>query len=150
MDFQREGYCGLYCGACPVLLATEKRERVDPLQNAQLPAEQVCFGCKSEKSTPWCTDCALKHCARSKGFDSCAQCDEVPCEPMTRFVEDPQWPYHKAVPKNWRLIREQGMAEWSRDQAVRWQCPSCGAPFAWRDETCAQCGNPVSNYTADL
>ncbi len=145
MDFQREGYCGLYCGACPVLLATEK-------QNASAPAspEHICFGCKSEQAAPWCTNCEIKQCAREKGFESCTQCDEIPCAQLTRFVEDPQYPYHLGVPKNWDLIRQLSAAEWLHDQDSRWRCPSCGTKFAWRDEVCPGCGKSVSNYKADV
>jgi hypothetical protein len=129
------------------MLATQKRS---PAQNAQLPAEEVCFGCKSAKTSPWCTDCAIKRCAQAKGFESCIQCADIPCEQLTRFVEDPQWPYHLAVPKNWAALRQLGAVAWLRDQDARWRCPACGSQFAWRDETCPTCGKPVANYTADL
>ncbi len=147
MDFQREGYCGLYCGACPVMLATQKR---DAAQNAQQPPEAVCFGCKSDNVAPWCAECALKRSARAKGFESCIECAEIPCAPLTTFVEDPQWPYHLAVPKNWALLRQLGRNDWLRNQETRWRCPACGTSFAWRDEVCPSCGKSVSNYKADL
>ncbi len=150
MDFQREGYCGLYCGACSVLLATEKRGLPAQTQIEQLSPDQVCFGCKSDKAAPWCTTCGIKQCAREKGLESCTQCAEIPCEQIHRFVEDPQWPYHLGVPKNWTLIRQMGSTEWLHNQDTRWRCPSCGTKFAWRDEICPGCGKTVSNYKADV
>jgi len=38
MEFVLQGYCGLYCGACPIMLNTK----------AGAGTEQ-CYGCKSEQ-----------------------------------------------------------------------------------------------------
>lgn len=151
MEFRRDGYCGLYCGACPNLLATE-HDTLDALADIRRskPEDQICFGCKSGKTAPFCTTCRIKQCARDKGFEFCFECDSFPCDILTAFIEDNQYPYHLGVTKNLSAIHEDGVKAWLEYQESRWRCSACGAKFAWQDETCSTCGKPVSNYKAEL
>ena len=151
MEFHKDGYCGLYCGACPNLLATENGT-VDELANIRNkpPEEIVCYGCKSERVTPWCTICNIKQCAREKGYEFCGECPEMPCDILTNFIEDQNYPYHLGVMKNLKTIGEQGVAAWLEEQDSRWRCTQCNTKFAWQDEMCSSCGSPVANYKADL
>ncbi len=140
MDFRLDGYCGLYCGACPVMLKTRAGTETGP-----------CHGCKSEQPAGHCVDCAIKTCARSKGYDFCDQCASLAaCDKMRAFMADPEWPYHQSVLKNLAMIRRNGLTEWLEAQDQRWRCPNCGTPHSWWDETCSHCGQPVANYRADL
>jgi hypothetical protein len=85
MEFVLDGYCGVYCGACPVMLAT-KAGKIDDAQQ--------CYGCKSEKPTGFCATCGIKACAQRKGYEFCDQCNELKtCELMQKFVSDQQYPY---------------------------------------------------------
>jgi predicted RNA-binding Zn-ribbon protein involved in translation (DUF1610 family) len=151
MEFRRDGYCGLYCGACPNLLATEHGtlEGLAKIRQTK-PEESICYGCKSEKVTSWCTTCAIKLCAQNKGYEFCFECDELPCDKMTTFIEDERCPYHLGVMKNLDFIRQNSVEAWLQAQDARWRCPECGTKFAWQDETCKNCGSAVSNYKADL
>lgn len=60
MDFILHGYCGLYCGAYPVLLNTK----------AGAGSEQG-YGRKSEQPTGYCADCCTSH---SWWDETCPQC----------------------------------------------------------------------------
>ncbi len=151
MEFVRNGYCGLYCGACGLLLATEKGELESMAQSMQMSVEDItCYGCKSERVAVFCRTCKLRSCNQEKQFEFCHQCAQLPCQDLLGFINDERYPYHLGVLKNLEAIRTQGLAAWLEAQDSRWRCPSCGEKFAWRDEVCRKCGQPVSDYRADL
>lgn len=141
MDFKLDAYCGLYCGACPVLLGTEAGTETNP-----------CHGCKSgQLGNRHCATCGIKACASRKGYEFCHECPELGiCEQMQKFIADERWPYHQGVLKNLGTIRREGVTKWLEIQEARWKCENCGAPHSWWDETCPYCGQPVANYRADL
>jgi predicted RNA-binding Zn-ribbon protein involved in translation (DUF1610 family) len=151
VEFKLDAYCGLYCGACPMMLAHQNGELEAFAERIGRKPEDVrCFGCKSDKVASFCATCELRQCAGSKGFDSCFRCEELPCDPFVAFRDDEQWPYHAAVPKNLERIQQTGVEVWLEEQDARWRCPKCGTRFAWQDEECKSCGEKVSNYKADL
>jgi hypothetical protein len=140
MDFVLDGYCGLYCGACPVLLGTRAETESSP-----------CHGCKSEQHAPHCATCGIRTCAHQKGYEFCYECaDLAVCEQMQRFMADEQWLYHQGVLKNMEAIHREGRGEWLENQEARWQCAHCGAPHSWWNETCPRCGQAFASYRADL
>jgi len=142
MDYVHDGYCGVYCGACPTLLATKAGKIDEGLQ---------CYGCKSEKPTGFCSTCGIKACAQGKGYEFCNQCSDLEtCELMLRFVSDQQYPYGQCVLKNMETIRLTGLPGWLETQEKRWRCNACGAAHSWYHETCLKCGFAVNNYLADL
>jgi hypothetical protein len=142
MDFILHGYCGVFCGACPVALET-KVGRVDE--------DMQCYGCKSEKPTGYCATCGIKFCAQDKGYEFCGQCSELKtCELMRKFVSDPQYPYGQCVLKNMQKIREVGLPQWLEIQDKRWRCKTCGESHSWYHETCPQCGQAVASYRVDV
>jgi hypothetical protein len=140
MDFILHGYCGLYCGACPIMLITKAGT-----------GTERCYGCKSEQPTGYCAMCGIKACARRKGYAFCDEyADLNTCEQLQKFVEDPKWPYQQGVLKNMEMIRSDGLAKWLEGQEKRWRCANCGAPHSWWDGNCPQCGQVVANYQADV
>ena len=95
-------YCGLVCQTCPIYLATrEEDEEVRARMRAeiaQLCREQygmayepeditACDGCPTEggRLFPACKDCAIRKCARQRGLEICAYCDEYVCERLQAF-----------------------------------------------------------------
>lgn len=151
MEFKLDAYCGLYCGACPMLLAHQNGELEVFAERIEMdPEDARCLGCKSHKVAVFCESCGIRQCASGKGFDFCFQCEELPCEQFVAFRDSEKWPYHAAVPKNLERIQQVGVEAWLAEQGVRWCCPRCGARFAWQDETCKKCGETVPNYRADL
>lgn len=140
MDFILHGYCGLYCGACPIMLNTK----------AEIGTEQ-CYGCKSEQPIGYCAMCMIKACARRKSYEFCYECTESSaCELLLKFVNDAQWPYQKGVLKNMEMIQCNELAKWLEAQEQRWRCTNCGTSHSWWDETCPQCGQTVASYKADI
>jgi len=140
MDFMLDGYCGLYCGACPAMLGTRARTETT-----------LCYGCKSDHPAGHCATCGIRACARQQGYAFCYECaDLATCEQMRKFMADEQWPYHQGVLKNLEMIQRDGVAKWLEIQEERWRCANCRASHSWWDETCCQCGRTVANYRADL
>src|SRR5512140_2500077 len=98
MDFVLHAYCGLYCGACPILLNAR----------AGTAAEQ-CHGCKSEQPTGYCAVCGIKARAQSRGHAFCNECPEYErCALMDKFLKDANWPYQQAAARNMESIRQLG------------------------------------------
>ena len=142
MEFVLDCYCCVFCGACPVMLAT---------QAGTIDADQQCYGCKSEKPTGYCTASGIKTCALHKGFEFCIQCESITtCSLMEAFTSDVQYPYGQCVLKNMEMIQTTGLQNWLEDQEKRWRCEHCGEPHSWYDETCPKCGLAVINYLEDL
>jgi hypothetical protein len=140
MEFVLDAYCGLYCGACPNLLATKTGI-----------GNNLCLGCKSEQPTAYCATCGIKSCNQNKGYEFCYQCTEInSCELLKKFISDSQWPYQQGVLKNMEMIHNEGKKKWLEDQEKRWHCTNCGTPQSWFTETCPQCGQTVGDYKADL
>jgi hypothetical protein len=142
MDYVLDGYCGIYCGACPVILATMRDEPGDV---------EPCHGCKSQKPAGFCYTCEIKACARNKGYDFCVQCNGLTtCEFLKKLVSNEQYPYGQCVFNNMQVIRDEGLPKWLEMQEKRWSCTFCGETHSWYQGTCQQCGKAVENYLADL
>lgn len=142
MEYILDGNCGVYCGACPVILATRA---------GNLEEDQQCYGCKSEKPTGFCETCKIKACAISKGFEFCIECGKLTtCDLLRNFVADTQYPYGQCVLKNLQLIQVTGLPTWLEMQDERWRCKNCNTSHSWYQETCRQCGHAVVSYKFDL
>jgi len=95
-------YCGLVCHTCQILQVTREE---DSEKKAQMIAEIVeqckkhygvehkpeditgCDGCLTENGRLFsgCKDCQIRKCAKAKGIESCAYCNEYPCEKLEKF-----------------------------------------------------------------
>ena len=140
MDYRYDTYCGLYCGACPVLVANRKGTVDELAKKIETdPAELVCAGCKSDTRKDSRADCEFALCALEKGVEFCCDCGEYPCKRLTDFRDD-EWAHHSAVIKNLDRLKEIGLEAWLAEQNERWTCPACGARFDWYDEKCPDCG----------
>lgn len=150
-EFDYGAYCGLYCGACAALLATE-RGKVEKLLEHEEPGYTVtdltCHGCRTDVTACFCTDCEMRLCARERGVAFCADCDDYPCEHVRAFQAD-QYAHHSVVLKNLEAIRERGGEAWLAEQAARWKCPSCGARSTWYDDKCDECGAELYDSRAE-
>jgi len=83
--------CGIDCQDCKVYLATQKD---DPDERKRLaeqffkqhnqdidPETIVCDGCSSGKRMiGFCAICQIRACAFGKGYATCAECQDFPCD----------------------------------------------------------------------
>jgi hypothetical protein len=145
MKYRYDTYCGLYCGACPILRANE-RGTVEEIAKAEKmkPEDLECHGCKSDKVAVFCRDCAFKTCAPEKGLEFCGECEDYPCDDLGKFRND-EWPHHSVVLSNLGKIRRDGLDAWLKERAQRWSCKECGTEFSWYDERCEKCGSKLYN-----
>ena len=87
------GYCGYNCYLCAARSEdiNIRRKMVEALRkylgHEHYTAGNVkCKGCKSEGDKIADKQCKARPCARIKGFESCAQCDEFPCEKVQHLI----------------------------------------------------------------
>jgi hypothetical protein len=100
-------YCGLICDTCPIHLATLVEDEFRKQNMKESIAGQCfeqygmnlkpgditdCDGCRAdnERIFPGCLKCEIRKCAGQKRIDSCAYCDDYPCEMLRKnFSHDP-------------------------------------------------------------
>jgi hypothetical protein len=92
----------MYCGLCPRYQST---------------AESGCAGCKVLSVT---ISCKLYNCCvKKKGFATCAECDDFPCEKYDVFFDRDSFVTHAACRQNLERIRTVGLETWLREQGER-------------------------------
>lgn len=138
-DFILEGnekiaYCGLYCPICSFETTFETKDTTHLLRmpdrynhlKEQSIEECKCGGCKQQ--TDYC-HCDMKPCAEEKGYISCADCDDFPCETLKHFANDGV-PHHKDALLNLYRIREVGYDQWLEEMKMLERC-QCGTRQSW-------------------
>jgi hypothetical protein len=87
------GYCGYNCYLCAARSddINLRQKMVDAwrkyLGHENYTAENVaCEGCKSKGDKIADKICKARPCAREKGLDSCAQCDDFPCNKVKHLL----------------------------------------------------------------
>ncbi len=132
------GYCGLYCGACSMkngqirntasmlkqLLDTYKYSEWAPLVAEIFPATKHypefdgvldwlttwdCEACQEGGGPP---QCAIRLCAREKGFSGCWECSQSTCDKLAGI--DQSTP---VAAENRQSIRATGLQAWLEQQA---------------------------------
>lgn len=150
--------CGLYCGTCGVYIShrdgnTKFRDILAKLYGSK-PEQTACKGCMQEDPPEclyvFCTSCKLRDCVKEKGFYSCHQCDEFPCEHVKNFpVPVGRRVMNRTIPKWRKLVAElgdeKGSVEWARSECERYHCPDCGEPLFRGAITCRSCKRNVSD-----
>src|SRR5512133_2030011 len=81
--------CGINCETCDAYIATVRDDNELRKQTAEkwqkafnapaiAPETINCMGCRSEGPLfAHCTQCEIRKCIHAKGFDTCADCDEM-------------------------------------------------------------------------
>jgi hypothetical protein len=142
--------CGLYCGACPMYLATQENSQVRlnafaqqfSAGKMQLKLEDVlCDGCiGGGRVASFCRACAMRSCAAGKSnVTRCSDCPDVPCAKVTNFNNDGMQ-HHSEVLENLRHMGEMGISSWTKYEEDRWRCPQCKEKLSWYDKACSKCG----------
>jgi hypothetical protein len=144
-----DSYCGIYCGACPVMAANLKGNVEEKAQEWGMKAKDiVCNGCKARTNAKFCKECVMRLCARDRGVDFCADCEEYPCPSFQTFQRD-RYPHHTLIAPNLATICKLGVETWLEQQKKRWSCPKCGTPFTWYEEECQSCGEKLYDACAE-
>lgn len=145
MEYRYDTYCGLYCGACAIIVQNKRQDRQATDEYCGGTSDELrCMGCKSQLISCYCTRCAIRACALSRGVEFCFECREYPCSIIKKFKKD-KYPHHSIVLKNLEHIRTLGVEQWLEEQKARWSCNKCGAGFSWYEEICPACGSRLYN-----
>ncbi len=142
--------CGLYCGACPMYLATKQNsdEKFNALMkqfgagpSALKKEDLLCDGCLGGgRLASFCRKCAMRDCAAGKqNVKRCSDCSEFACSRITNFNNDGML-HHSETLANLRQIKSMGMQKWTLHEEDRWRCPQCKTTLSWYDPKCAKCG----------
>ncbi|MFX0029194.1 MAG: DUF3795 domain-containing protein [Candidatus Hermodarchaeota archaeon] len=145
MKNRYDAYCGLYCGACEILLMNELNRIEEKAKEWNMKVDDaICYGCKSSQNAIYCRNCYFKKCAEAKKVGFCSQCNDYPCMQLREFKND-KFPHHSVVLKSLEAIKEKGYKQWLVDQEIRWKCKICGSRFAWYKDFCDNCGEELYN-----
>ncbi len=150
--------CGLCCATCGVCISTRDNNEKFRASLANIygtPAEETrCKGCMQEDPPEclfvFCQSCGMRKCVLEKGYKSCHQCEDWPCEMVENFILPVGRSVMKrAIPK-WRELAaehglEAGAVEWMRSECERCHCPDCGEPLFRGALTCRSCKAEVAD-----
>ncbi|MBN1569890.1 MAG: DUF3795 domain-containing protein [Acidobacteria bacterium] len=142
--------CGLYCGACPMYLASQEKDdqKLKAIMQQfgggkmQLKREDLlCDGCiGGGRVAAFCRKCEMRSCAEGKpNVTRCSDCSEFPCTRITSFNNDGMQ-HHSEVLSNLRRLKGMGIKEWTEYEEDRWRCPQCRTKLSWYDKACSKCG----------
>jgi hypothetical protein len=144
--------CGLYCGACPMYLATQENDekRLSSLFSSGTMKfsreDLLCDGCiGGGRVATFCLKCAIRDCASDKTKTRrCSECADFPCSRITDFNNDGML-HHAEVLENLRQLRAMGIKDWTKHEEERWQCSKCKARISWYEPECSKCKTPRSD-----
>lgn len=156
-----DSYCGLYCGACDILVADKTGHKgqfahfwnksvlrkflnIQEIGYTEEDLEFKCNGCKSDEVFINCRPCAMRNCAKMKGVEHCTECSDYPCKTWLLLKKGEKVLKHLGDKQsNLKTIKEKGVDFWLAEQEKRWQCPECGTNFAWYSTHCRNCGKKI-------
>ncbi|MGE5423269.1 MAG: DUF3795 domain-containing protein [Ignavibacteriales bacterium] len=167
MGFNFDSYCGIYCGACSIMVSYRTGEK-DPLANffneenvrsflameghaypEGEPFEHKCEGCKTNTLFINCRPCQIRACAQEKKVEHCVECRAYPCPLFEARMCNPQiqqnLPHSKMPVINLDRIKEVGFDQWLTEQEAAWSCPDCGNSFSWYAAVCSKCGRELNS-----
>ena len=142
--------CGLYCKACSLFIATtEDPERLKNLAALFQSSEESikCYGCRSDKRSPYCIKCKISVCTKEQGIDFCSQCDKYPCDDLKQFQA--AMPHRLELWNDLARIKTAGYKQWLKEVQENYACPQCKTINSAYDLKCRKCGEtPGSHYVA--
>ncbi|TAL17845.1 DUF3795 domain-containing protein [bacterium] len=142
-----DSYCGIYCGACSILVhsRTGRSDRFIDCCPKLPEGELACGGCKSDTVYTACRGCPLRNCSVGKGIEHCVDCTDYPCKDYKAWSSASRLLSHiKEAPGSLEAIKRGGTDGWAEAQIKRWSCSDCGTPFSWYAKVCSKCGRSLS------
>lgn len=146
-------YCGLFCEACGLYLATkENGEKLAKIaERYKMTPEQVkCDGCRSQKLSPYCATCKMKTCASQKNINFCSECGEYPCQLVFDFRSQPNVAHRLEIENSLQRILEIGYTAWYSEMVQHYSCNQCGTINSAYDTFCRNCKNTPANTYVEL
>ncbi len=112
--------CGLPCFECYPYLAQfdeELAEAVASVHNLQ-PDEIKCKGCRDENGRcgHHAMECRVYKCIEKTDMQTCAECDDFPCEYLHPYCDQAVKPHNTKV-FNLCRIKKVGLEKWAKEEA---------------------------------
>ncbi len=76
--------------------------------------------------------------------DYCCDCDDYPCESLSRLDKRYRENYGMSMIDNLEQIRSIGLAEFIAEQSEKYRCPRCGGLISVHNKKCFKCDKIVS------
>ncbi len=140
------GYCGLACKACSVYIASciggetlEKRAKKSGMTSEEI----YCKGCRSDKTSPFCTDCQIKSCIGEKNLMWCSECPEYPCSRLVDFQNS--LPHRSEILGSLNFASKHSVEEWDEKMQDDFMCEKCGSYNSVYADGCQVCKNEIAN-----
>ncbi len=132
--------CGVYCGVCPQHIAdkynNDKLKEKLAANFGVKPEEIKCQGCKSESPFLFCSSCTIRACTQEKNIDTCAQCNDYPCDTIENF---PIKPFLQKLKWDVDFQKQHGEDKWVDETIKINSCPSCQTLNHWKARRCISC-----------
>ena len=112
-------YCGIVCTDCDAYKATQAEDMEALEAMAKKASEQfgielaaadsMCDGCLAAtgRQIGYCHECAIRLCAVPRGVETCAHCDDYPCDKVEGFSK-PGTPHRKMLEKIYGALNAAG------------------------------------------
>jgi hypothetical protein len=96
------GCCGIVCGLCP---------------RFQSKAKSKCLGCGPDAHCSYCP--IFRCCAMKRNYETCADCNEFPCEKFNKWFDKDSFVTHQKCFPNIQRIKKIGINEFLKEQEDR-------------------------------
>ena len=124
--------CGMNCAICKGYIAyTHSIPRVRGKVT-------YCAGCQSRAKNCYVKGNCKKLIHREIKF--CYECGAMPCEKLAHLDNRYRERYGMSMVENLKMLKNKGVDEFLREQALRFRCPTCGDVVCVHDGKCYGCG----------
>jgi len=129
MSAQLIAPCGMNCGICL----------------AYLRAKNICYGCwnEDENKRNHCSKCSIRNCELLEESNSkfCYECTKFPCARLKQLDKRYRLKYKMSMIENQLYIKESGLENFEKKEAIRWKCDTCGGMICVHRGICLKCRN---------
>ncbi len=122
------GPCGINCVTCMNFQRSHSKKN-------------FCEGCHSDGTkVNHCSKCKIRNCAMEKGFNTCAECKDMPCKLIKNIDKRYRNSYNISLIENLKRVDEVGAEQFIEEEKVKWKCKYCGGIRCVHRDQCCQCG----------
>ena len=135
-------FCGLFCKACGVYIATQENDHTKLESIAKMLGQTVddtrCDGCRTDRRSGHCKSCSFIRCAKDRTIDFCGQCNDYPCEELKRFQS--MAPHRNELWQSLERINHVGWEKWFVEMNDYYACSKCNTMNGYYNIKCRKCG----------
>jgi hypothetical protein len=121
--------CGMNCGICL----------------ANLRDKNICYGCwnEDENKRNHCSKCSIRNCKLLEETNSkfCYECTNFPCTRLKQLDKRYRLKYKMSMIENLQYIKESGLENFEKKEAIRWKCVTCGGMICVHRGICLKCND---------